>query len=139
MQSYSQDLRERVLRALARGDRPTDISRRFEVSRVWVHQVSRRLRDYGLRKSFQIGGHRVSRVEPFKKMIHDWIKEKTDLTLVEIVDRLKCYDVIIKPPALCHQLIKWGLSYKKNSTRQRARTRRRSQRQTSMDSKPAKA
>ena len=34
MQSYSQDLRERVLRALDRGERPTEIARRFEVSRV---------------------------------------------------------------------------------------------------------
>ena len=39
MQAYSQDLRERVLRALARGDRPTEIARRFEVSRVWVYQT----------------------------------------------------------------------------------------------------
>ena len=39
MQAYSQDLRERVLRALDRGDRPSKIARRFEVSRVWVYQV----------------------------------------------------------------------------------------------------
>jgi hypothetical protein len=39
MQAYSQDLRERVLRALDRGDRPTDIARRFGVSRVWVYPV----------------------------------------------------------------------------------------------------
>ena len=35
MQSYSQDLRERVLWALQRGERPTSIARRLEVSRVW--------------------------------------------------------------------------------------------------------
>ena len=34
MQSYSQDLRERVLRAPDRGESPTQIARRFEVSRV---------------------------------------------------------------------------------------------------------
>ncbi len=38
MQAYSQDLRERVLRALDRGERPTEMARRFEVSRVWVYQ-----------------------------------------------------------------------------------------------------
>jgi len=37
MQSYSQDLRERVLWALGRGERPTAIGRRLEVSRVWVY------------------------------------------------------------------------------------------------------
>src|SRR5271157_4859557 len=39
VQAYSQDLRERVLRALDRGDRPTEIARRFEVSRIGVYQV----------------------------------------------------------------------------------------------------
>jgi transposase-like protein len=33
MQSYSQDLRERVLRALERGEGPSAIARRYEVSR----------------------------------------------------------------------------------------------------------
>ena len=62
MQAYSQDLRERVLRALARGDRPTEIARRFEVSRIWVYQVRAREQETGVRSSFQIGGHRRSRL-----------------------------------------------------------------------------
>ena len=43
MEAYSQDLRDRVLRALERGERPTAIAARFEVSRVWVYQVQNRL------------------------------------------------------------------------------------------------
>jgi len=39
MQSYSQDLRERVLRALARGEGSSAIARRYEVSRFSVYQV----------------------------------------------------------------------------------------------------
>ena len=39
MQAYSQDLRDRVLGALERGESPTAIAERFEVSRVWVYQV----------------------------------------------------------------------------------------------------
>ena len=35
MRAYSQDLRDRILNALERGERPTDIAARFEVSRVW--------------------------------------------------------------------------------------------------------
>jgi hypothetical protein len=34
MHAYSQDLRDRVLGALERGERPSEIARRFEVSRV---------------------------------------------------------------------------------------------------------
>ena len=67
MQSYSQDLRERVLRALDRGERPTEIARRFEVSRVWVYQVRDRLQQRGERSSYPIGGHRQSRWRDWKR------------------------------------------------------------------------
>lgn len=133
MQAYSQDLRERVLRALERGERPTEIGRRLEVSREWVYMVRNRLRDSGVRHSFQIGGHRVSRLEPLKETIHKWIAANVDLTLAEMVDRLKKRGVVIKVPALWHQLNKWGLSYKKNSARQRARAGRRAMRTQDVD------
>lgn len=125
MRAYSQDLRERVLRALEREERPTEIARRFEVSREWVSLVRQRLRKQGVRHSFQIGGHRVSRLEPLKDTLHAWIAKHVDVTLTELVDRLKQRGVEIKVPALWHQLNKWGLSYKKNTTRQRARAGRR--------------
>lgn len=133
MQSYSQDLRDRVLRALERGERPTAISRRFEVSREWVYVVRNRLRDSGVRHSFRIGGHRVSRLEPLQATIHKWIAAHVDLTLTEMVDRLQKRGVMIKSPALWHQLNKWGLSDKKNAARQRARTGRRAMRTHSVD------
>ena len=50
MDAYSQDLRDRVLRALERGERPTAIADRFEVSRVWVYQVRNRLTQTGQRE-----------------------------------------------------------------------------------------
>ena len=62
MHAYSQDLRDRVLRALERGDRPSDIARRFEVSRVFVYDVRNRFRDQGERCSYQVEGHRASRI-----------------------------------------------------------------------------
>lgn len=60
MDAYSQDLRDRVLRALERGERPTAIAARFEVSRVWVYQVRNRLTQTGQRSSLPIGGHQQS-------------------------------------------------------------------------------
>jgi len=60
MQAYSQDLRERVLWALERGERPTQIARRLEVSRLWVYNVKKRWEVSAERGSHQIGGHRVS-------------------------------------------------------------------------------
>ena len=123
MQAYSQDLRERVLRAIDRGDCPTAIAARFEVSRVWVYQVKNRFKKEGLRHSFQIGGHRKSCLVPMEDQIRTWIKEEPDITLSELCDRISKEGIDIKVPALWHQLDKWGLSFKKNSTRKRARSR----------------
>ena len=123
MQSYSQDLRERVLWALDRGERPSSIARRLEVSRVWVYQVRDRAQKLGKRTSFPIGGHRRSRVAEMESVLRGWIEAEPDLALSELSARLAKQDVLIKPGALWHQLNKWNLTFKKNPARQRARAR----------------
>jgi transposase len=123
MQAYSQDLRERVLRALDRGDRPAEIARRFEVSRIWVYQVRNRMQQTGVRSSFQIGGHRRSRLAGMETVLRGWIAGKPELTLVQLQERLAERGVSIKTGALWHQLNRWDLTFKKNSARQRARAR----------------
>ena len=123
MQAYSQDLRERVLRALDRGERPTEIARRFEVGRMWVYQVRGRLEKTGARGSFPIGGHRRSRLAKLEPLLRNWIKTAPDLTLIEMQDRLAKQGVPIKIGALWHQLNRWNLTLKKNPARQRARAR----------------
>jgi transposase len=123
MQAYSQDLRERVLRALERGDGPVAIARRFEVSRGWVHQVRERMEKTGERSSFQIGGHRRSRLANSEPVLRAWIVAEPDLTLAELQQRLAQQGLSVKVGALWHQLNQWKLTFKKNSARQRARTR----------------
>ena len=113
MQAYSQDLRDRVLRALDRGDRPSEIASRFEVSRVWVYHVRDRLRETGQRGSFQIGGHRRSRLAGLEPTLRAWILAEPDLTLAELVERLAGQAVSVKIGALWHQLNRWNLTFKK--------------------------
>jgi transposase len=125
MRAYSQDLRERVLRALERRERPTDIAARLEVSRVWVYQVSRRFKQSGQRGSLPMGGQRRSRVAAMESTLRAWIEAEVDVTLAELCTRLGERGIAIKVPALWHQLNKWQLTFKKNSTRQRAVARRR--------------
>jgi transposase len=124
MQADSQDLRERVLRALDRGDRPTEIARRFEVSRIGV---------YGVRTSLPIGGHRRSRLADREPVLRAWIAAEPDLTLAELQERLAQQGVSIKIGALWHQLNQWNLTFKKNSARQRARARGRAGGATRME------
>jgi transposase len=133
MQSYSQDLRDRVLRALARGEGPSAIAERFEVSRFYVYQVRDREQESGVRSSFQIGGHRRSRVQDAEPVLRRWIAAEPGLTLEELRERLAEQGIAIKIGALWHQLNKWNLTFKKNAARQRARTRGRAGGTTRMD------
>lgn len=122
MHTYSQDLRDRVLRALERGERPAHIAQRFEVSRVFVYEVKKRFEKEGERTSRPVGGHRVSAIAPLEATIRSWIARKPDMTLDELSERLHSESGIqLKPGAVWHQLNRWGLSFKKNSSRQRAR------------------
>ena len=132
MRSYSQDLRERVLWALSRGEGPTAIARRLEVSRVWVYQVRDRERNTGRRSSFQIGGHRRSRIADMESVLRAWIEAEPDLALAELCERLAGQGIAMKTGALWHQLNKWNLTFKKNPARQRARTRGRAAGTTSV-------
>ena len=99
------------------------VARRLKVSRVWVYQVRNREQKSGKRTSFQIGGHRRSRVDKMEAARRAWIEAEPDLALSELSARLAKQDVLIKPGALWHQLNKWNLTFKKNPARQRARTR----------------
>lgn len=139
MAAYSQDLRDRVLKGLERGEGPTLIARRLEVSIRWVYHVKNRYELDGERSALQMGGYRVSRVAHKESLIRDWIKERKDLTLAEISERLAADGVTIKTTALWHQIDKWGLSFKKNPARQRAGTRRRSKGASGMERKSAGA
>lgn len=125
MAAYSQDLRDRVLRALERGERPTSVARRLEVSLRWVYQVKDRYELTGERCSHRVGGYRRSRLVDMESTIRGWLKAEVDLTLFEMCERLLGHGITITVPALWHQLNKWGLTFKKNPARQRARTRRR--------------
>ena len=139
MAAYSQDLRDRVLRGLARGERPVDIARRLEVTRVWVYQVKDRFESSGERCSHRVGGYRRSRLADKEALLHSWIKKQPDLTLAEICQRLAEHGIAIKVPALWHQLDKWNLSFKKNPARQRARTRGRAGSADAVERKPTRA
>jgi len=124
MAAYSQDLRERVLQALERGERISSIPCRLEVGRGWIHSVQRRWRDEGNRCSLRIGGYRVSRIAHLQETICDWIEKQPDLTLAELRERLSVEHAIdIKTTALWCQLKKWDLTFKKNVARQRAAAR----------------
>lgn len=101
------------------------MANRLEVSLRWVYHVKDRYEKEGERAAQKLGGYRRSRVAAMEPRIRAWIGAQVDMTLAELRERLAEHGVTIKTTALWHQLDKWNLTLKKNSTRQRARTRRR--------------
>lgn len=125
MAAYSQDLRDRVLRGLERGEGATSIAQRLEVSLRWVYHVKDRYEQAGERAAQPVGGYRRSRVAEMEPRIRAWLGAQVDMTLAELCERLSEQGILIKTTALWHQLDKWNLTLKKNTTRQRARAGRR--------------
>ena len=118
MQPYSQDLRDRVLRALERNESPTKIARRLEVSRGWVYQVRDRWLKEGQPSSRRIGGYRRSCLTGAEASLRAWIKAEPGLTLSQICVRLEEEKGIrITIPGLWHRLNKLNLTLKRKRSR----------------------
>jgi transposase len=121
MNSYSADLRERVLEKREAGWGVQECVDNFQVSRFTVWRWWKRWQHTGERKARRIGGGRVSKLKPHERAVRAWIAQKPDLTLVETSERLRREkDVLLRKSALAHQLERMDLSYKKTPARRRA-------------------
>lgn len=69
MSAYSQDLRERALKAYERGEAVSDIAKRLEVSQNWVRSVFHRFKETGERTAHRVGGYRVSGLKGWEETI----------------------------------------------------------------------
>ena len=125
MQTYSRDLRERVVAARSAGQSAQEIARLFRVSKRSVERFWRKYLDTGAIEPKQRGGYRRSRLEKHDRKLRRWIKQRADLTLAQLQERI-AQDLGIKlgTTALWHRLERLGLSYKKNAERRRARPAR---------------
>ena len=88
---YSQDLRDRVIDAVERGEMSRRAAaRRYEISEsVAIKWLERFERD-GSREAVGHGGHRASKLMPHRDFLQAARTEKTDITLSALCDRLLC-------------------------------------------------
>lgn len=138
MKAYSQDLRERILAARREGAGAAEAAKRFDVCKRTAERYWKRLGETGHCAELPRGGRRVSRLKPHLETLRSWIEKQNDLTLAEILGRLRSeLGVCLKQKALWHQLNKLGLTYKKNASRRRAAASRRESRPGNLARKPA--
>jgi len=117
--AYSQDLRDRVIRAHQRGMATLEIARTFDVSPAWVRRVKQRLRESGETTPRKVGSPGVRKIDP--EHLAELVREQPDATLKELRERL---GVECGESTVCTVLKKLGLSFKKRRSMRPSRTAR---------------
>lgn len=115
--AYSQDLRDRIVRAGERGMATAEIARVFDVSPAWVRRVKQRLRDSGEASPRKMGSPGVRKID--RERLAELVREQPDATLKELRERL---GVRCAESAICTVLKKLGLSFKKRRSMRPSRT-----------------
>jgi putative transposase len=121
----SNDLRERIVRAVEGGLSRNAAAKKYDVSVSAVVKLMQRwvsTRDY---KPQPVGGYRGHKLSPYADVILEIIKAKPDATLEEIRALLGARKIKASRMGVFRFLDYLGQSYKKNGARQRARQARR--------------
>lgn len=116
---YSQDLRDRVLRAYDRGMATKQIAETFGVSASWARRVKQRRREAGETAPRRMGSPGITIVD--REQLAALVRKHPDATLAELRDRL---GVRCALSTLCMALKKMGLSFKKKRFTRRSKTDR---------------
>jgi putative transposase len=114
---YSNDLRERVVLAVRRGETCRSVAQRFGVSVSSVVKWSQRERATGSVSPARMGGYRRRVLEPYRDFIVAEIGRTPHLTLHGLKDLLAARGVRVSHHTVWTFLRREGLSFKKNSVR----------------------
>jgi len=113
----SNDLRRRVVAAVAKGESSRAVALRFGVAASSVVKWSQRYRATGSVKPSQMGGHRKRVLEPHGDFIRERIRQTPHLTLHGLKDELAARGVKVSHNAVWMFLRREGLRFKKNTVR----------------------
>ena len=113
----SNDLRERVVAAVASGESCRSAASRFGVAVSSVVKWSQRHRATGSVAPGKMGGHRRRVLEPHRAFIVERIAQTPDLTLHRLKEELAARGVHVSHNAVWLFLRREGLRFKKNAVR----------------------
>lgn len=114
---YSNDLRERVVAAVASGESSRSVAERFEIAVSSVVKWHHRHRTTGSVAPGKMGGHRKRILEPHRAFIVERINQTAHLTLHGLKAELAARGVKVSHDTVWHFLRREGLSFKKNAVR----------------------
>ena len=114
---YSNDLRERVVKAVESGASCRAVAGRFGVAVSTVVKWSRRYRETGSVAPGKMGGYRRPVLAPYREFIMGRIEQTPHLTLHRLKDELAARGVTVSHNAVWQFLRREGLRFKKNAVR----------------------
>jgi len=121
---YSQDLRERVVRAVEAGASCHEAAAAFEIGVSSAIRWVACWRQTGSAAAKPMGGKR-SPLDAHKEWLLDLIAAEPDLTLEEIRDRLRARGIKVSASSVWRFYDRHDITFKKKSARRRAGARRR--------------
>jgi putative transposase len=117
----SQDLRQRIVRAVEAGSSRRQAAERFAVSPSAAIKLMRRVRETGSTAPAQIGGHRRPMLEPHADLIRALVANRVGITLKEMRAALAERGIDVKAlSTVADMLHRLGLSHKKSAQGRRA-------------------
>ena len=116
MRPYSQDLREKLVRALeAQEETQDEIAERFAVSGSFVAKLWRRWRETGSCAALQPAGGRARSLHAHEAALRHEVECQPDVTLAELRDRVMAQGApAVCLATLCAELRRLDLPRKKN-------------------------
>ena len=115
--AYSQDLRDRVIVAVASGSSARAAARVFGVSASSAVKWVQRWRRTGDSTARRMGGYRRPVLEAHKNLVLSLVADRPDLTIEEIRAELRTAGIVVGYGAVWRFLSGQGLSVKKNRAR----------------------
>ena len=111
----SQDLRDRIVRAVENGSSIRQAALRFEVSPAAAVKLVRRVRETGSLAPARSGGHRRPMLDAHEALVRSLLDAEPDITLVEIRAALAQRRVVVRASSTVHRWLKRaGLTRKKS-------------------------
>jgi len=127
VRAYSLDLRERVVAAVMTGRSCRAVAETFGVSVASVVKWTQRFRATGSAAAKPMGGKRPFALASERDWVLARIAQVPDLTLRALAAELAGRGIKVSNYAVWHFLKRAGLSFKKNTSRQRTGAARRRQ------------
>ena len=122
--AYSQDLRDRIVRAVDAGASRRATATKFEVSVSFVIRLMQRWRLTGSAKARGTGGRPRHRLEPHGELVDRLLAAKRDTTLEELREALGREGVTVSRSAVDRYLTARGLTRKKRQAMPPSRSAR---------------